>query len=180
MINPSEVNLSDLPSIPLKERRLFPCQPAIYFAIDSLNQVQYIGKSANPRARWTSHHRLKEIKAIGSIKVAFLFVGAEFLAEMEYALISQFKPLLNVIDIANNPKCPDCGRMLVANGTTSNAYQRWNCREDRGGCGHSHLDSDNTHGGSRTPKIYKSNAEKQKAYRDRKKAGAKKLSVETS
>jgi hypothetical protein len=39
MINPSDLKLDALPWLPLQEKRAFPKHPVIYFAIDSLNQL---------------------------------------------------------------------------------------------------------------------------------------------
>ncbi len=97
MINPSEINLSSLPWLPLDAKSAFPKNPAIYFAIDSQGTVQYIGRSLNPKARWAKHHRYKQLEAIGSVRIVYLFVDSpELLSEIESALISWFDPPLNV------------------------------------------------------------------------------------
>ena len=57
MIDPSELDLSALPWLPLGAKNAFPRDPAIYFAIDSLGEIRYIGRSVNPKQRWESHHR---------------------------------------------------------------------------------------------------------------------------
>jgi len=97
MINPSELNLSTLPWLPLEAKSAFPSQPAIYFAIDAQNTIQYIGRSVNPKIRWSGHHKHSELQEIGSIRIAYLFVDLpELLPEIESALIDWFDPLLNV------------------------------------------------------------------------------------
>jgi DNA-binding Xre family transcriptional regulator len=98
MINPSEINLSSLPWLPLDTKSAFPKNPAIYFAIDSQGTVQYIGRSLNPKNRWASHHKYEQLQAIGGIKIVYLFVDSgELLPEIELALISWFNPPLNVV-----------------------------------------------------------------------------------
>lgn len=98
MIDPSEINLSSLPWLPLDARSAFPQNPAIYFAIDSNDVVQYVGRSVNPKARWSSHHRYSELQEIGNIKIVYLFVELpELLPEIESALISWFDPPLNIV-----------------------------------------------------------------------------------
>ncbi|MEA5578709.1 GIY-YIG nuclease family protein [Anabaena sp. UHCC 0451] len=57
MKNPTEINLASLPWLPLAAKTAFPKNPAIYFAIDSTDTIQYIGRSVNPRARWQNHHK---------------------------------------------------------------------------------------------------------------------------
>lgn len=96
MINPSELKLDTLPWLPLEEKTAFPKRSAIYFAIDSLGTVQYIGRAVNVRNRWGNHHRYNELNAIGNIKIACLFVDLpELLPEIETGLIKYFEPVLN-------------------------------------------------------------------------------------
>ncbi len=98
MINPSEINLSSLPWLPLDAKSAFPRNPAIYFAIDSQGTVQYIGRSINPKNRWASHHKYQELETIGSIKIVYLFVDSpELLPQIESALILWFNPPLNTV-----------------------------------------------------------------------------------
>lgn len=95
-INPSEIDLSSLPWLPLNAKTGFPKNPAIYFAIDSQGTVQYVGRSINPKSRWGNHHKYEALEAIGGIKIVYLFVDSpELLPQIESALISWFKPALN-------------------------------------------------------------------------------------
>lgn len=101
MINPESINLDSLPWLPLEEKAAFPKRPSIYFAIDSLGNVQYIGRAVNVKQRWVQHHKYSDLKSIGDIKIAYLFVDShELLAEIETALIQWFRPPLNFV---NNP-----------------------------------------------------------------------------
>lgn len=72
MINPSSLDLTALPSMCLSRRSELPEAPAIYFAIDSLDQIQYIGRSRNLRQRWLSHHRQFQLQAIEGVRIAWL------------------------------------------------------------------------------------------------------------
>jgi len=95
MINPAEVDLSALPSVPLEDRSRLPSEPCIYFAIDAAGVVQYIGRSINPRQRWVQHHRYKDLDDLNDVRIAYLFADADLLPAIERALIAWFKPALN-------------------------------------------------------------------------------------
>jgi hypothetical protein len=97
MFSPDTIDLKALPWLPLDEKASFPKRPVIYFAVDSLSQIQYIGRSVNCRQRWCSHHRYQSLTSIGEIKIHFLFVDSiKLLEEIEAALIQWFDPPLNV------------------------------------------------------------------------------------
>lgn len=96
MIVPAQVNPALLPSVRLESRKQLPENPCIYFAIDPQNTIQYIGRSVNPRQRWQSHHRFKQLNQMGGVKIAYLDVSdPELLPEIEEALIQHFSPILN-------------------------------------------------------------------------------------
>lgn len=93
MINPSTIDLLTLPSVALADRKQLPEIPCIYFAIDGLNQVQYIGRSNNLRQRWlVQHHRQKQVHGC---RIAYIQCDPTLLSEVETALIEWFQPLLN-------------------------------------------------------------------------------------
>ncbi|BAZ18606.1 XRE family transcriptional regulator (plasmid) [Calothrix sp. NIES-4071] len=101
MIDAEKINLSSLPWLPLDEKLAFPRNPAIYFAIDSQGVIQYIGRSIDPKNRWVSHHKYEELKAIGDIKIVYLFVdSSDLLPELESTMISWFNPPLNIAKFA--------------------------------------------------------------------------------
>lgn len=53
MINPSEINLSTLPSVPLEAESAFPRQTAVYFEIDLINQAKRaIANGSDPKDAW--------------------------------------------------------------------------------------------------------------------------------
>jgi excinuclease UvrABC nuclease subunit len=95
IIDPNSIDLATLPSLCLSRRSELPEAPAIYFAIDSLDQIQYIGRSQNLRQRWASHHRHFQLQAIDSVRIAWLRCDdVSLLAEIETALIEWFEPPL--------------------------------------------------------------------------------------
>jgi excinuclease UvrABC nuclease subunit len=97
MFSPDTIDLKALPWLPLDEKASFPKRPVIYFAIDSLSQIQYIGRSVNCRQRWSDHHRYQDLTDIGNIRIHFLFIDSpELLDKIEYALIEWFNPSLNI------------------------------------------------------------------------------------
>ena len=95
MINPSTVDIASLPSVALADRKQLPETPSIYFAIDIGGNVQYIGRSVNPRQRWATHHRAKQLESRTGIRIAYLSCDADLLPLIEDALIDWFNPLLN-------------------------------------------------------------------------------------
>ncbi len=112
MINPAEIDFSSLPWVSLDKADELPSAPGIYFAIDSFDQIQYIGRSSNVRGRWKSHHRYDDLAAIGGVRIVYLFVQApELLSQVEAALIDWFDPPLNVAR-RRSEDCPLEGRRL--------------------------------------------------------------------
>jgi hypothetical protein len=101
VIDPSEletitVNLQSLPWLPLSGTNGFPNEPAIYFAIDSTNTVQYVGKAVKLRGRWKRHHKYAQLKQIGDIRIHYLYVKQiKHIDRIEALLIQRLKPLLN-------------------------------------------------------------------------------------
>lgn len=94
-IKPEYIDPLALPSVPLDSRKLLPTSPCIYFAIDGLGNVQYIGRSVNPRQRWAAHHRQSDLESIGEVRIAYLTCEASLLSAVEAALIEWFDPPLN-------------------------------------------------------------------------------------
>jgi len=96
MINPSEICPDSLPSVAIDDRKKLPETPCVYFAIDSDNVIQYIGRSLNPRQRWAKHHRTPQLVEMGGVRIAYLEMSdSELLPEVEKALIDWFAPSLN-------------------------------------------------------------------------------------
>ena len=96
MIDPRTIDPLALPSVPLEMRSLLPQTPCIYFAIDSQDVVQYIGRSVNPKARWALHHKYIELKEILGVRISCLDIDdSSLLPQIEAALIAWFNPSLN-------------------------------------------------------------------------------------
>jgi hypothetical protein len=96
MINPSEICPDSLPSVAIDDRKKLPETPCVYFAIDSNNVIQYIGRSVNPRQRWARHHRTPQLVELGGVRISYLEISnSELLPEIEKALIDWFTPSLN-------------------------------------------------------------------------------------
>ena len=95
-VNPRELDLSKLPWLPLEEKAAFPRKAAIYFAIDSLGKVLYIGRSVNVHQRWEQHHKYDELSKLNNVRISYLFFDdVELLPELESALMDWFDPPLN-------------------------------------------------------------------------------------
>jgi hypothetical protein len=95
-INLSSINLESLPWLPLEARTNLPELPGIYFVLDGYKTPLYIGRSANIRQRWNTHHRLNDIKNLPDIAIAWLEVSEPSLLDsVEQALIDWFDPPLN-------------------------------------------------------------------------------------
>lgn len=103
-MNSVTIRLEKLPWVPLEERSLLPNRPAIYFAIDSLSTVQYIGASRSLRSRWLNHEKLYFFRRIPQLKIAWIPVDLPFklLEKVERTLIYRFQPPMN------NEKIPTC------------------------------------------------------------------------
>jgi DNA-binding Xre family transcriptional regulator len=82
--------------VALAGRRQLPETPCIYFAIDALDQVQYIGRSVNLRQRWIQHHRARQLESIGDIRISYFEVSdSELLPGLELSAIERFSTILN-------------------------------------------------------------------------------------
>lgn len=99
-VKPEAIDLAALPSLPLEQRSCFPQVSCIYFAIDSLGVIFYIGRTGNLCRRWCDHHRIGQLKQIEGIKIAWLQVSEpSLLPEIERAMIRWFTPVLNKTNI---------------------------------------------------------------------------------
>jgi hypothetical protein len=96
MIDPAALKLESLPWMPLSAKTGLVDQPGVYFAIDSCDVIQYVGRSVGVRGRWKRHHRYKDILEAGVIKICFLACSAEELPYCEAEMIVFFSPPLNI------------------------------------------------------------------------------------
>lgn len=95
----SEIDVFDLPSVPLDQRSLLPECPGIYFAALGA-KILYVGKAVNIKNRWAgcSHHRYYELSLRGNVRLYWLEVYEDekgWLYETESEWIKLLKPPLN-------------------------------------------------------------------------------------
>ncbi len=102
IINPSEINPLELPSMPVSSRTKFPAVSCVYFVLLD-NKIQYIGKSVNLRGRWGCHHIPLRFESTADLYVAWLAIDdRESLIEIEAELIKWFNPRFNRDSIHDN------------------------------------------------------------------------------
>jgi len=90
------LNLIDLPSVAVKDRKEMPNCSAIYFVLDKDNVAIYVGQSIGLAQRWVQHHRLKQLATMGDCRIAWLEVSdTALLDSIERACIAYFQPSLN-------------------------------------------------------------------------------------
>lgn len=91
------INPLTLPSLKLQERRSLPECAAVYFVLNSNDEILYIGGTVNLAQRWLGHHRWTQLVEMGDgIRLAWLECSEPaLLAEIEAALIKHFQPSLN-------------------------------------------------------------------------------------
>lgn len=103
MIDPQSIAPTALPSVLLTARKDLPTIPCIYFAIDSQENVQYIGRTTNLQQRWVGHHRTKQLEKMKGVRIAYLSIDdISLLPSIEQALIDWFKPPLNGASAGEN------------------------------------------------------------------------------
>lgn len=102
--NPELMDVLSLPFVTLDALSMLPKIAGIYFAIDSSNKVQYIGRSENLNARWVGHHKLEDLNGMDDVKIAYFLVSSlKLLKPCEGMLIDFFDPPLNVARAALRP-----------------------------------------------------------------------------
>lgn len=91
------INPLTLPSLKLQERRSLPECAAVYFVLNSSDDILYIGGTVNLAQRWLAHHRWYQLVEMGDgIRLAWLECSEPaLLLEIEAALINHFQPTLN-------------------------------------------------------------------------------------
>lgn len=84
-----------LPSVALQDKNCLPNQGGIYFAIRQ-RRVLYIGKADRSiKGRWLTHHRYKQLEAMGDVKIAFYHPNVDSLYDLERQLTKLFDPKFN-------------------------------------------------------------------------------------
>lgn len=94
----TQINPLNLPSVELENRETLPNTQGIYFAIDSNNQILYIGESKCLNTRWKgeNHHRYNQLKVLDKIKLAYMPISeTNKLKIIEEKLIQKHQPVLN-------------------------------------------------------------------------------------
>lgn len=100
MLDPSEIDFKKLPSVSIEDRRQLPESSCIYFAIDSQDKIQYIGRTSNAKQRWQNHHRCEQLVQIGGVRIVYLVISEpSLLPAIELALIKYFSPFLNDLTV---------------------------------------------------------------------------------
>ncbi|PSB28676.1 GIY-YIG nuclease family protein [Chlorogloea sp. CCALA 695] len=95
-IDPKNINLLALPSLPLESRRNLPEKSALYFVFDEDDEFLYIGKTVNLVKRWQGHHRLEELKQLdNNVRIAWMECDSVIMDSSETTFITHFQPLLN-------------------------------------------------------------------------------------
>lgn len=107
MIDLNTLDVHTLPCEDIENKSLLPEIPTIYFAIDSNNVIQYIGRAQNIRQRWLGHHRYNQLSKIGGVRIAYLHIDCvDLLPSIESVLIEHFNPPLNNTDVDRGNKKP--------------------------------------------------------------------------
>jgi excinuclease UvrABC nuclease subunit len=96
-MNIEAVSPLTLPSLSLRERRSLPECAAVYFVLNSNDEILYIGGTVNLFQRWLTHHRCDQLTNMGDgIRITWLECSEPgLLPEIETALIKHFQPTLN-------------------------------------------------------------------------------------
>lgn len=91
-----------LPYVMMSELDYLPTCSGVYFAIEEVEQVAYVGQSCNIRQRWRAHHvegdlcDLSDLHSARRVKIAwFETAGGEDISTLERLLILRFRPRLN-------------------------------------------------------------------------------------
>lgn len=96
MINPANIDLSELPCAGFKDRHSFPSTPCVYFVLNTENKVLYIGKATCASNRWYTHHQQQNLETLNAVKLAWILVDNKIaLTAIESAMIYYFSPPLN-------------------------------------------------------------------------------------
>lgn len=94
----ADFDIAALPFVPFEDRRHIPHESAVYFVIDSADEVIYVGKSVDIRVRWKTHHLLPLLAKGAGLRIAWLVPErAGRLEEIESEMIRSIRPTLNVI-----------------------------------------------------------------------------------
>jgi hypothetical protein len=90
--------IRSLPSVPFRERKLFPSTKGVYFVLDG-DEIVYIGMTSGEfKRRWQGHHRTGDIDD-GCISPRIFFLSLDMterqIMDVEKALVIALSPRLN-------------------------------------------------------------------------------------
>lgn len=89
------LNLEALPRVQWQDRRKLPQEPGIYFVFQG-EELLYIGKAVNLKARWKHHNRGYQFSLTPSVQIAYWQRNAgEDLEGLERLCCRAFQPRLN-------------------------------------------------------------------------------------
>ena len=99
-LSPTDINVSELPSVYLLEKDRLPNCAAIYFVSDIKGQVLYIGGTVNLIEHWINHHRFNQLKRLNrknKISIYWMACSNEIriISSLEAEFINKYKPPLN-------------------------------------------------------------------------------------
>jgi hypothetical protein len=89
------MDLSQLPSLPLAERKKLPDVSGIYFAMSADGEVLYVGRTRSLFLRWQTHHRFRQLEVVPGVRIAWLTADRSSLPDKERSFITDFSPPLN-------------------------------------------------------------------------------------
>src|SRR5215813_8376195 len=96
LLAPETIKPIDLPWTPLKHYQALPNCPCLYFVLTANQEMGYIGRATQLKARWGQHHRLEEFRSHPDCRIAWLEVSDPLLLPaLEQACIAYFQPLYN-------------------------------------------------------------------------------------
>ena len=96
LLAPETIDLQALPSLPLAQRLSLPNIPAIYFVINTAQEVLYIGAAQSLCLRWYHHNYHQQFAEHGNVYIAWMQMHShDVMYEAERELICYFRPQYN-------------------------------------------------------------------------------------
>jgi len=101
LLAPQNIDVRDLPCIPITDLHLLPVESGLYFVINQDHLILYIGQTKSLLTRWMTHHRRKLYLDDPSLKLAWILVPITDLIDTEEAFITYFNPRDNGVNVPN-------------------------------------------------------------------------------
>jgi GIY-YIG catalytic domain len=103
IIDPASLDIMALPSVALADYRQLPDTTALYFIVNAIGKLLYIGQSIELKTRWRTHHRLARYQQLEGIRIAWLDLSdrcpvtyrdgrKKYLVALERSCIAYFRP----------------------------------------------------------------------------------------